>query len=143
MDRSVQFREDDKPRREDREMRRDDRDIRRDDRELRRDDRDIRRDDRELRRDDREMRRDDREIRRAAPPGASRDGESNWRAARAPVDRTAERPSERGGDREQMHRQRPDREEFGGRSARPVPEREERDRPPIRLSEKPKSEFIL
>lgn len=111
---------------------RDDDKLRRDDREIRRDDRDFRRDDREIRRDDREIRRDDREIRRGAPP-ASRDGESNWR--RGP----AERPIERGGDRDrEIHRQpRSEREDFGVRSARPgPPEREERDRPTFRLNER-------
>ncbi|XP_057379990.1 eukaryotic translation initiation factor 3 subunit A-like [Daphnia carinata] len=134
LDRPSQFRDEEKFRRDDREIRRDDRDIRRDDREFRRDDR-------EFRRDDREIRRDDREIRRAAPPSASRDGESNWRSARGPV----ERPTERGGDREQMCRQpRSDREDAGARPARSGADREERERPDFRLGdrerEKPKIE---
>ncbi|KZS18964.1 Eukaryotic translation initiation factor 3 subunit, partial [Daphnia magna] len=134
LDRPSQFRDDEKFRRDDREIRRDDRDIRRDDREFRRDDR-------EIRRDDREIRRDDREIRRAAPPSASRDGESNWRSARGPV----ERPAERGGDREQMFRQpRSEREDVGVRPARSGADREERERPDFRFGdrerEKPKIE---
>ncbi len=92
-------------------------------------------------RDDEKPRRDDREIRRV-PPVSSRDGESNWRSARGPH---MERPVERTGDRDQIHRQRPDREEFAVRSTRPGLDREERDRPSLRLPEreKPKGEFIF
>ena len=141
-----QYRDEDKTRRDDRDIRRDDRDMRRDDREIRRDDREIRRDDREIRRDDREIRRDDRrddrEIRRAPPPSGNREGESNWRSARGPPER-----SEKGMDREIKRQVKPEREEYAGRSARPGMERDEREKPSYRTNErereKPKSKFLV
>lgn len=80
-------------------------------------------------RDEEKPRRDEREIRRAAPPLASRDGESNWRASRG----TVERPPDRG-DRDRQLRS--DREELSGRSSRPVTDRDERDRPMIRSNDR-------
>lgn len=103
-ERSAPFREEEKMRREDREYRREDRETRREERDYRRDDRDFRR--------------DDREIRRAPPVSSTRDGETNWRAARG----QQERPIERGNDQQIS---RPSRQE-----------REERDRPSIRFGEK-------
>ncbi|EFX75009.1 hypothetical protein DAPPUDRAFT_306911 [Daphnia pulex] len=97
-------------------------------------------------RDDEKPRRDEREIRRAAPPFASRDGESNWRVSRGPVERQPDRGDrDRQPDRGDRDRQlRSDREDISGRSSRPVTDREDRERPLIRSNdrerEKPKIE---
>lgn len=80
-------------------------------------------------RDEEKPRRDEREIRRAAPPFASRDGESNWRVSRGPVERQPDRGDrDRQLDRGDRDRQlRSDREDVSGRSSRPVTDREDRE----------------